>query len=882
MFARIRRLVLALARPQGTGPARTPWTAHQEPGDALLRSGRYEEAVAAYQRGVQSHPAGTGAFVNMGHALCHLGRWEEAAAAYTLARRLDPGVAGVCANLGDALLRCGHWEEAVAAYRRAIHERPEAVACHVNLGHALLRLNRHAEALSAYQRALEIAPGLAEVQRALDVARSQAGRPEADPGPGTPSDGGIDVAVTPVSPGTPVPPVAEDRRPPAGAGSEAWAEHHARGDSLVQAGRWEEAVAAYQLATECRPAATASYVSLGHMLCHLGRWEAAMTAYTRARELDPGVPGVCANLGDVLMRLDRWDEATDCYRTAMEERPEDASPHVNLGHALWRLRRMDEAATAYQAALRLDPDLPEVRRPVAFALSAAGRLEEAVDAYQHAIACEPEPEPAGPIPVRDATELSALHRSLGDVLLKLERWDEAAAAQRRADELNPPWSRSALDPVAQVELWIARGWRELGALPPPGPRLMFVLDSDYGELTTVMLLLFGQEMSARASLLLSPRLYVNNRDVLPGRTHPFTSVDDVMRAVDRERPDVVFLCSGYLFSIHELLSLEALERLVRLLREQGCHVVTTDPFLGLLPGLGSSTTVSVDIPANASPELRREKYKQDARLLAEFSASHRILMDVPHLYPTYPAPLGQETAADARVLSFYNEALLCPMVEGSAQRLKPTPRRAAEGVAQKPRWLFILATRDYVAQVMFCGKEPFVDIVIRKIQETLAAGRHPVFVAPHDLIQSIIAKMPPTPGVTLLTFCPFRTFLTLLLDAEFAFYWNVVSHSMLLRLMNQRPFFMFDRGHLVRNVTPLEERVVDWYYQGRAPIMLRQERGLDLDELEALARDAASAVGQVARGLSRAPTPEAMVGGILSGAGANGLERRERPTPSLA
>ncbi len=874
MSLRARLIGWMGAAARRVGLRRATGMASDPRGDALLSSGRFDEAVSAYHRALRGQPSAIGAHVNLGHALCHLGRWAEAAEAYGRARQLDPGVPGVCANLGDALLRCGRWEEALSAYRGAIRERPGLASSHVNLGHALLQLNRRSEAAAAYRRALELNPTLPGLAENLASVTPQGAPREA-------SAGTIPVAIEEmvVSTAAPVPVVV---RPPTPAESAAWAEQQDRGNALVQAGRWEDAVIAYQLATEHWPGATVSFVSLGHMLCQLGRWEGAMVAYARARELDPNVAGVCANLGDVLMRLNRWDAAAACYRVAVRERPGDPSPHVNLGHALWRLNRMDEAATAYLAALELDRNLSEVRRPVAFALSAAGRLEEAVGAYRVAIAAEPAFDPARPLPVQQATELSALHRSLGDVLLKLGRWDEAAAAQQRADELNPAWSRLALESVAEVERWVARGWCTPLAAAPAGERLMFVLDSDYGELTTVMLLLFGQEMAARATLLLSPRLYVNNRDVLPGRTHPVTSVEDVMAAVERERPDVVFLCSGYLFSIHELFSLEALERLVRLLGERGCRVVTTDPFLGLLPGLGTSTTVSVDIPAHATPELRREKYKQDARLLAEFSASNRILAEVPHLYPAYPAPLGQDAATDARVLSFYNEALLCPRTDGPPTREPGTPDRARAGTSPRPRWLFILATRDYVAQVMFRGKEAFVDIVIRKIQETIAAGRHPVFIAPHDLIQSIIAGMPPTEGVTLLTFCPFRTFLTLLLDAEYAFYWNVVSHSMLLRLMNQRPFFMFDRGHLVRNVTPLEERVVDWYYQGHPPIMLDQERALDPDVLGTFARDSASAAGEVARGLSRAPTPEAMVAGILNGAATQAPGRRERPSPSIA
>jgi hypothetical protein len=124
-------------------------------------------------------------------------------------------------------------------------------------------------------------------------------------------------------------------------------------------------------------------------------------------------------------------------------------------------------------------------------------------------------------------------------------------------------------------------------------------------------------------------------------------------------------------------------------------------------------------------------------------------------------------------------------------------------------------------------------------------------------------RMPATEGVSLLTYCSFKRFASLLLGAEYVFYWNVVSHTMLLRLFNEQPIFMLDRGHLVRNVKPLYGRVVDWYYQGLEPIYLDQELTLDPELLASLASGYRERASQISAGMRRSPSPERMIGAIF-------------------
>jgi hypothetical protein len=404
--------------------------------------------------------------------------------------------------------------------------------------------------------------------------------------------------------------------------------------------------------------------------------------------------------------------------------------------------------------------------------------------------------------------------------------------------------------------------------------LLFVLDNDYGELTTLMYLLLGQDLLGRSTLLLPDRLYASNRDVMPGRTHRYGSVADILAAVDAGRPQVVFLLSGYLFAIHRIFSLQALDGLVRDLRERGCRIVTSDPFLGTLSRHDVHAIVSVRLPeryqrprsggdVEPDAETRRALTGEvDRSLRLLLSGSEQILRDLPHLYPAHQDVPGHLAGPrDGRNLSFFNPRLLVP---GTAAGLGGSA--AAEpggGASAAPHWLFVLSATDYETQYVEETQAVFVDLVIGKLRQTLQAGRRAVFVGPKDLIQSLKARMPAEEGITLLSFCSFKRFTALLLDAEYAFYWNVVSHSILMRLFNQLPVFLFDRGHLVRNVKPMYERVIAWYYQGWEPIYLDHREPLAPETLAGLAARFREAAGGICQGFRRAPAPAEMVERIL-------------------
>jgi tetratricopeptide (TPR) repeat protein len=749
-------------------------------------------------------------------------RPDEALPLFESAAALWPEGAGAHEGQGRALGALNRWPDAAVKFAEAVRLQPDAFWIQYQFADALKRCERYDEAVGVYERAIALDPQAAHAHAGLGhtLFRLQSWRLAA----------------------------AAFQRAIALDAEAFWA-HYELGTALVRLDRLQDAAVVFRRASQLNhPEVFWAHHSLGDVFQAQGKWEDASAAYQQAVKLRYEIASTHVQLGGVLVHLERWTEAAVAYERAVALDPSNGRAHISLGHVLSALSRWEDAIAAYRQGLTLDSDNAAGHSGLAHALFRMARWDEAAASYRQASALFP--------------ASSDWHHSLGDALLNLGRIEEAREAFQLAGELNPSWSQRPLPArVAAAERWLD------SRLPDPasrsaGPRTLFVFDSDYGELSTAMYLLLGQPLAAGATFLLPSRLFVTNPDILPGRTRHYASVEDVIRAVDADQPEIVFLCSAYIYSFHEAFTLDGLERLVRELRARGCRVVTTDPFLGLLSDLDGSTTVGVDIPADAPDDLRTLKAVLDERLNREFAASARILDGLPHLYPVPPGPSTPDPGVEC--IAFHNPQLLLGADELDVR---------ASGAGDKPIWLFVLASRDYEVQAIFHGKAAFVNRVAARLEQALRAGRHPVFVGPYDCVQALISRIAEIDrwcvldGVTLLTFCPFKRFSALVLCAEHVFYWNALSHSMFLRLFNARPAFLFDRGHLVRNVKPLYERIVDWYYQGWDPIYLDPEADLLTTPLEELADRYRAAAERIGARLRQAPSPERMIEELLCGEG---------------
>jgi tetratricopeptide (TPR) repeat protein len=193
------------------------------------------------------------------------------------------------------------------------------------------------------------------------------------------------------------------------------------------------AEAAYRRAESLAPDWADPPYNRGGVLVRLGRAAEAIAEYRRAAALS-GELRFALNLGYALDRAGRHAEAVELYRQRIRSTGESAALYNNLGASLLAMSRAGEAAEAYRKALSFDPANASYHANLALASEAAGDLATAEAELRIALAASPDSIP--------------LLRSLGLLLARTGRREEAAQRLRRADSL----IAGGLDPEARAVL----------------------------------------------------------------------------------------------------------------------------------------------------------------------------------------------------------------------------------------------------------------------------------------------------------------------------------------------------------------------------------------------------------------------------------------------
>ena len=162
---------------------------------------------------------------------------------------------------------------------------------------------------------------------------------------------------------------------------------------------------------------------LGTLHLNAGRIEDAIAAYRRSLEACGGFAVTHFHLGAALQRAGRPAQAEPCYRRAIELAPQFVDAHHNLGVALQQLGNHIEAEAAFRRALLFDPRSAAAHFHLGMSLAAQNRLGAAIAAFRAASTIEPKSAP--------------VHLYLGMALQRKQECVEAAACYRRAVELDP-------------------------------------------------------------------------------------------------------------------------------------------------------------------------------------------------------------------------------------------------------------------------------------------------------------------------------------------------------------------------------------------------------------------------------------------------------------
>jgi len=309
-------------------------------GELGLGAGQAKEARRGFEQALQSQPAMVAAHMGMGNALAMESRNEAALASYEEALRLRPKLAEGEFAAGFVLGRIGRTKEAERRYRRAVVIRPDFAAAWMNLGALLREEGRDIDAEAALRRAVELRPDLVAGWVNLAMVERDRDRMEAaaeclrEAFVLNPEQVETQIAWSQL---------CAKRGDNAGAwGWLRWAlaregEHaealNMMGILLHKEGRFAEAVEAFHRAEAVGHLAASS--NRGNSLLDMGRMEEALAAHELAVERDPKHPGARYNLALTQIRLGDWERGWQGYEARWEFREVHRRPRV-FKQARWR------------------------------------------------------------------------------------------------------------------------------------------------------------------------------------------------------------------------------------------------------------------------------------------------------------------------------------------------------------------------------------------------------------------------------------------------------------------------------------------------------------------------------------------------------------------
>jgi tetratricopeptide (TPR) repeat protein len=298
-----------------------------------LAAGRVQQAMVRYRIVLGGHPGLAPALLGLGHALGCAGHFEEALPLYYYVLAQRPGMAEAHFAAAFALNRLRRVSEAESGFRRAIALRPGFAAAWVNLGCLLREQGRMLEAERALCEAVQLRPDvvsgwlnlalLALDASLLDRAASHLRRA---------------IALDRVRPETHLAwaRLCLARRDFAGAHEWVrWAlaqdpnndeAHNMLGILLHSEGRFAEAVPAFARAEALGSLPAIS--NRGNSLLDLGQMEDALAAHQSAVDHEPDHAGARYNLALTQLRLGHWREGWRNYEARWRFREVHRQPRI--------------------------------------------------------------------------------------------------------------------------------------------------------------------------------------------------------------------------------------------------------------------------------------------------------------------------------------------------------------------------------------------------------------------------------------------------------------------------------------------------------------------------------------------------------------------------
>jgi Flp pilus assembly protein TadD len=292
--------------------------------------------------------------------------------------------------------------------RKAIEKDPNNFQAWFDLGFVLNRRGKSDESIAAYRKSVAAKGDVFESNLNLGLMLVRANRPDAEQ---------FLRAATTLKPTAHV----EEGQ------ARAWlALAH-----LVENKKPEEALQAYRKASELTPKDAEPHLSAGLLLERQKEFPGAEEEYKQVLALDPKSSDAAIGLTNLYMKSGRLGEAEPLLRRLAGERPDDAGLHLQLGRVLMAENKNDDAIVEMQMALKLAPNDSEAAREIADLYASGGKNDLAETAYRTLIVAHPNE--------------AALHRGLGQALLRQKKFPEALQEFGKTVQLKQDWPEAYVD-----------------------------------------------------------------------------------------------------------------------------------------------------------------------------------------------------------------------------------------------------------------------------------------------------------------------------------------------------------------------------------------------------------------------------------------------------
>jgi tetratricopeptide (TPR) repeat protein len=414
----------------------------QEPNDAqsnghlamLLHAHDRPQAASAYYARARALDNDTFRWAYL-HGLCleTLGETEAALQALRRAVTIDPNYVPAVLKLAGMLLANGDNRDSGELLGRAVETHPARADAQFSWGRWLLSNDRAADAIAPLLEALRINGHFAEGHYLLVAAFRETGSAEQALQHQALFEQYGDSKLL----------VADPKRLALNALNTTDRPYLLTANEMIQAGRYEAAIAQYVRAAETNPSRMVTHTNLIMLYGRTGDVSNARKHYEAAMAINPEDPQLHFQYGNLMLAQRQFDDAARHFERSLAADPTFANAWAQLGEARDALRDRPAATDAYREALKIDPNHRQanyrygrhlVLHDVAYA--------EALDHMARAL----EPE--------DATTVLVLHAMAGIYAVQ-NRFEDAVATLERARSVS---RRHGAPPnlVARIDAELAR------------------------------------------------------------------------------------------------------------------------------------------------------------------------------------------------------------------------------------------------------------------------------------------------------------------------------------------------------------------------------------------------------------------------------------------